>query len=708
MLSTVFNAAPVSAGTAPNLLDDNRGVSANAVAVSAALTTLLGFPVAVTGRVLGHPAIHNLYWDDNWDGHNPSTINSTHVDDFTKALVNSHYLDPASQYGVGSASYTGSHGSSLLCINRRPGAVTDFFSILAFVTCEVGGVNALAGIPLVQGLPALTGLPSPDDNSLYVVYLPKGTNISTLGRNTCADFGAYHFMSVVPEVKIIIIPIPPFTIPIPITQSFGFAVVPAECANSSMAGISTLASHEIIEGATDPLFGLGWINNSAFDVNNIVKIATQGEAADICSSVGQFPTSAFQLPSGDTVVPYWSNRDNACVPLAPTTTLTIGSPSKIGFTSTFVTSQTDLTLTGVPPSNPANAGDALVVHFRFWHLGTPMGAFMTCAANPCVVHLNANDGADGLYKLEYFTADTTNSAVQATQFALLTLDNTPPTSTLSIGTPQFLGGTTRFVTSGTPFTVTATDAGSGVASISFRSFPAGGVPPAYTTVLGATNTFTTSGPDGAYEVDTLATDNVANAESPHTQFVTLDNTRPVITIVQPAATSYVHSATLTLNYSVVDAGSGVNSVKVTLDGSTTLAGHGLSSGQAINLLTELGLGSHTFTIDAVDNLGNERSVSVTFTIIVTADSIEADVNQFVSSGDIKDQLANSLLAKLDAAAAALARGQCGTADNIYQAFIHEVQAQSGKGISATAASILIADAQYLIAQCGAPRPNPRH
>jgi hypothetical protein len=68
---------------------------------------------------------------------------------------------------------------------------------------------------------------------------------------------------------------------------------------------------------------------------------------------------------------------------------------------------------------------------------------------------------------------------------------------------------------------------------------------------------------------------------------------------------------------------------------------------------------------------------------VTADSIKADVYQFVSSGDIKGELANSLLAKLDAAAAALARGQCGTADNIYQAFIHEVQAQSGKGISAT-------------------------
>jgi hypothetical protein len=706
MLSTVLSAAPASAGTAPNLLDDNRGVSATAVAVSAALTTLLGFPVVVTGRALSHPAIHNLYWDDNWNGHNAAALSSGNIDGFTTTLVGSHYLDPASQYGVGSASFSGSHGSSLLCGPRKPASTTSFFAILAWVSCEAGGVNTVTGLPVIQGLPALTGLPSPDDNSLYVVYLPTGTTVSDFGISSCSNFGAYHFMSVIPELKIIFTPLP---VPVPITQSFAFAVVPADCASGTMSGISRLASHEIIEGATDPIFGLGWIDNSVFDINHIVNIATQGEAADICSSAGPFPTSAFQLAGGITVVPYWSNRDNACVPLAPTTTLTIGSPSKSGLGATFVTSTTDLTLTGVAPSNPANAGDTLVVHFRFWRQGTPMSAFMTCAANPCVVHLNANDGADGLYTLEYFTADTTNSAVQSTQSSQVRLDNTPPTSALSVGTPQFLAGTTLFVTSGTPFTVTAADAGSGVASISFREFAVGAVPPAYTTVLGSSATFTIGSPDGAYEVDTLGTDNVANAESPHAQFVTLDNTAPAISIVQPAATSYVHSATLTLNYSVVDPGSGVNTVTVTLDGSTTLAGHGLSSGQAINLLTELGLGSHTFTIDALDNLGNERSVSVTLTIIVTADSIKDDVNQFLASGDIKNAgLANSLLAKLNAAAAAQARGQCGTADNIYRAFIHEVQAQSGKGISAVAASILIADAQYLIAQCGAPRPSPRH
>jgi hypothetical protein len=43
--------------------------------------------------------------------------------------------------------------------------------------------------------------------------------------------------------------------------------------------------------------------------------------------------------------------------------------------------------------------------------------------------------------------------------------------------------------------------------------------------------------------------------------------------------------------------------------------------------------------------------------------------------------------------------QCATAANIYQAFINELQAQSGKGVSASAAAIMIADAQYLITHC---------
>lgn len=287
----------------------------------------------------------------------------------------------------------------------------------------------------------------------------------------------------------------------------------------------------------------------------------------------------------------------------------------------------------------------------------------------------------------------------------LSLAHTPQTF-LAVGSPQFPSGAAQpFVTSATPFTLNAFDGTSGPASVSYRFFRQGTAPPAYTTVAGATATFHVTGPDGAYEVDYFSTNAVGDDETPHVRIVTLDNTPPVTTIVQPAASPpYTHDQTLTLNYTVSDgSGSGVKSFTALMDGSPALAGHGLLSGQVIQLLTEMSLGSHTFTVNATDNLGNSSSTSVTFTIIATAPSIENDVTQLFASGDIKNKgIENSLLHKLAAAEDAAARGNCKAAANIYNEFINEVTAQSGNGISATAAAILIADAQYIIAHLSCP------
>jgi hypothetical protein len=179
-----------------------------------------------------------------------------------------------------------------------------------------------------------------------------------------------------------------------------------------------------------------------------------------------------------------------------------------------------------------------------------------------------------------------------------------------------------------------------------------------------------------------------------------DTTPPLIDITQPMPTTYTHSSILTLNYSVTDTCTGVASFTPTLDGATTLDGHGLESGQAIHLLTELALGTHVFNIGAVDVAGNADTKSVSFTIIVTPDSIKDDVTEFFALGAIKNHgLENSLLAKLDAAANARASGSCNSSANNYQAFINELNAQSGKGVDANAAAIMIADAQYLITHC---------
>lgn len=286
------------------------------------------------------------------------------------------------------------------------------------------------------------------------------------------------------------------------------------------------------------------------------------------------------------------------LPQPPSTSLAVGPPNLPSGATTFVTSATSLTLAGAPPAG--HASDSVEVHERYWRTGTAAPAATVCATNPCVVHLNANDGLDGAYTLQYWTVDTTTGVVEPANAANLTLDNTPPT----------------------------------------------------------------------------------------------------IVINQPAATQYSHSSTLTLDYSVSDgSGSGVASFVPTLDGASTVDGHGLQPGQAINLLTEVSLGAHIFSVVAIDRLGNRSSSSVTFTVVATPTSIEGDVNAFVASGDITLADGQPLLAKLEAAAKARAAGDCATADSIYQALINLLQAQADKHVSTVAAQTIIADAKYLIANC---------
>jgi len=281
-------------------------------------------------------------------------------------------------------------------------------------------------------------------------------------------------------------------------------------------------------------------------------------------------------------------------------------------------------------------------------------------------------------------------------------DTTPPSVTLSTGTAS---PTNHNVLT---FNGAANDTGSFVQTVEYSLDdghtwqPAQATDGAFDSQSEAYSFTTAPLADGIYTVRTRATDVSGNVSAPTDPGVVIvvDTTPPVISISQPTAGQYSHSATLTLGYSVTDALSGVKIFTPTLDGFLNVAGHDLSSGQSINLLTELGLGTHTFVIGAVDNATNTATRSVIFSIVVTADSIKDDVSQFLTTGMIKnDGEANSLTVKLNAAAAARARGDCKTAANNYNAFINELNAQRGKGVDANAAQIMIADAQYLIAHC---------
>jgi hypothetical protein len=268
-------------------------------------------------------------------------------------------------------------------------------------------------------------------------------------------------------------------------------------------------------------------------------------------------------------------------------------------------------------------------------------------------------------------------------------DSFPPTTQLTIGEPQFVDATDTYVTSATPFTLTAEDPPDGsVGSTAYRiynsAYDSGWLP--------YTHPFSLVGlSDGEYHVAYNSTDDAENVESTHTAIVMLDNTPPTIAIGSPIRDQeYRHSETLLIDFKVTDEWSGVTSVSAQLDGSP------VNDDDLVDLLV-LTLGPHTLMITGVDNLGHIADMSVTFTIIADVDSLIALVERFYESGQIDDlEVKDGLLDKLYAAQALIDAGKLGPARNLLRAFIRQVEAQRGHHITEEAAAILLADAEYAL------------
>jgi hypothetical protein len=190
----------------------------------------------------------------------------------------------------------------------------------------------------------------------------------------------------------------------------------------------------------------------------------------------------------------------------------------------------------------------------------------------------------------------------------------------------------------------------------------------------------------------------------------VDDTAPVISIFSPFAQTYLHPYKLIFYFTAVDARSGLKALGAKLDGTTVTAG------QKIDLYT-LSLGNHTLTVTAIDQLGNTSTKSVTFSITATVQSLVTSVNRFVAEGKIDDKgchfhdydyghhddhgggncIQTKLLDVLKDAQTDLNRHRTNDAIKDLKLFIDLVKSQSGRQISTSAANLLIADAQWVIA-----------
>ncbi len=321
-----------------------------------------------------------------------------------------------------------------------------------------------------------------------------------------------------------------------------------------------------------------------------------------------------------------------------------------------------------------------------------------------IVSLSATDNASGIAKTEY-SFDNLNWLTYTTPLTLTTeglttvyyrsvdnlgnveevksevvkIDKTLPTTTLS------LSGTTgneEWYLSDVAVTLSATDATSGIGTIRYRINSGDWIN--YSTQLKITA-------EGTFTLEYYTEDLAGNKEGAKSQTIKIDKTAPMLTITLPQMKDYLHSESITLNFTAEDKISGVATMTAMLDDKE------VNTGDSIELIY-YSLGEHTLVVKTEDKAGNKAEKTVTFNVIATIDSLITVKDKCYQLGWITNQgVMNSLNMKLENARKKINSQDFKTPANMLNAFLNEVNAQKDKHITSGAADILTADANYVIA-----------
>jgi hypothetical protein len=259
-----------------------------------------------------------------------------------------------------------------------------------------------------------------------------------------------------------------------------------------------------------------------------------------------------------------------------------------------------------------------------------------------------------------FTYTATDGRLKSTATVSITVaappDSVPPVTTIALA-PAAPDGSNGWYRHPVQVNVTATDgSGSGVAETRCVFDPATAPSSFADLSAGCTAPWTLA--DGVHAVYAASVDYAGNVESIETAAFKVDTTSPVVAFSSHPA-SYTVDEQVTISCSASDPSPGSGLAASTCDGASL----------DVPAYT-LGLGSHTLSATATDDAGNVGTGSTTFDVVVTPASLENVVRLLVADHGI----ASSLLAKIDAGNVA--------------AFDHEVDAQTGKKISAADAALL--------------------
>lgn len=216
--------------------------------------------------------------------------------------------------------------------------------------------------------------------------------------------------------------------------------------------------------------------------------------------------------------------------------------------------------------------------------------------------ISLQNRSEGLHTLSYRSRDRAGN-VEQTQDAQLFIDETPPSSVLTIGAPQSKSQDGRLFISGvTPFSIATKDHGSGPVQIEYR--------------LDRNDWSVYREPfriadEGEHLLEYRGIDNVGNLETVRTVHVTVDNTPPITTLsannqTPDSSDAIIINRPVTVTLEPYDLLSGVKSTEYRIDQGKWLP---------YSPFRVEGNASHVISFRSIDNEGNqEQTKTVTIKI----------------------------------------------------------------------------------------------
>jgi len=276
--------------------------------------------------------------------------------------------------------------------------------------------------------------------------------------------------------------------------------------------------------------------------------------------------------------------------------------------------------------------------------------------------------ADGRHTIAYRATDAAGGVSSGS--VSVNKDTTAPLTTAQFAAPNddgWLPGTV-------PVTLSTVDSASGVAGTEYALDSGAWTP--YTQPVNVTG-------DGTHTLAYQSTDLAGNVEPQKAATIKIDATKPTVLISGIADRQiYGDSQDLRISWQAVDSTSGLKTVTGTLDGNAYLSG-------TLQALFELGLGTHSLSVTAVDRAGNQTVQMVTFGVDTSLRDMANLIDRFRAVGWLSQTSTKKLQTQLTKARNAEAAGNDAKAIRELRTF---------RGLATDPATVPMAEVRQVLAR----------